>query len=234
MKPNYKVDPRPIQACFHDTYLIGDSLVRELYVNLESRWGPPGEHVPTPVHANLSFAMEDNHYVDFLWDPFLNQTSIADLRNLKTRMHAGVEQRYSPTSVVAGAGLWHARHFDETFAQQFEVDFRHLMKSRFGLRTTEARPIFMPIIPPLSDRLNDERTASLTPDRIDALNSLLYNLTEQYHVDMLLSPLAARSFDCPSMPIIVRPQLLFEREGNALATTSCHQRPRVHRRSLPG
>lgn len=191
MKPNYKIDPRPIEACFRDAYLIGDSVTRELFVNLETRWGQPGDHDAAPVHTNLSFPLDDGHYVDFLWDPYLNQTHIADLRNTKPSLQAGVEQWYSPTSVITGAGLWHARHLDDEFEQRFEADVRHLLRSRFGLRQSEARPIFMPIIPPYYPHLDEERAAWLTPDRIDALNNLLYNLTRQYHVDMLLAPLSA-------------------------------------------
>lgn len=191
MKPSYKFDPHPVQACFRDTYLIGDSSVRELFTDLKSKWGQSGAHQSTTVHANLSFTVDDGQLIDFIWDPYLNRTHLADLRNAKPTWQAGVEQWYSPRSVVVGAGLWHARYLDSAFEKHFEADFRRLMKSRFGLRASEARPIFLPIIPPYFPRLNDDRVATLTPERIDAINNLLFNLTREYHADMLLAPLPA-------------------------------------------
>lgn len=191
MKHNYKTNSQPIQACFRDVYLIGDSSVRELFTDLESRWGQPGDHEPAPVHANLSFTVDDGQSVDFVWDPYLNQTHLADLRNAKTGLQAGVEQSYSPTSVVVGAGFWHARYLDNAYDEQFDNDVHRLLTTRLGLRRSEAQPIFLPIIPPYFPRLNHERSATLTPRRVDKINSLLYTLSREHNVDLLLAALPA-------------------------------------------
>lgn len=191
MKPNFQLEPSRIQACFRDTYLVGDSSARELFIELESRLGLPGVHEGAPTHANLSLTLTDGQTVDFIWDPYLNSTRLADLRNTKSAPHAGVKQWHSPTTVVVGAGLWHARYLDSTYSKELDANARRLMNSRDGLRGSEAEPIFLPIIPPYFPRLSEERSATLTPERIDTLNGMLYNMSQQYGAEMLLAPLPA-------------------------------------------
>jgi N-acetylneuraminate 9-O-acetyltransferase len=190
MKPNYRVNFQPIQSCFRESVLIGDSITRELFNALEAKWGRPDNHEDGPAHSNLTFALQDGDTIDFIWDPYLNNTHLAALRNTKASPHAGVDQQYSPTSVVVGGGLWHARYLNES-ASILEKHLENLVASRRGLRPSEAIPIFLPLIQPYSASLDPERSATLTPERIRGLNEILVEVSSWSRYDVLEAVLVA-------------------------------------------
>jgi N-acetylneuraminate 9-O-acetyltransferase len=190
MKPNYRVNPQPIQSCFRESVLIGDSITRELFYALEAKCGRPGNHEDGPAHSNLTFALRDGDTIDFIWDPYLNRTNLGALRNAKAAPHAGVDQQYSPTSVVVGGGLWYARYLNLS-APTFETHVENLIHSRSNLRPSEAIPIFLPMIQPYSASLDPERNVTLTPERIRGLNEILVEVSSWSGYDVLNAVLVA-------------------------------------------
>lgn len=159
MKP--KIDQHRMESCFKRITIIGDSSARELFTEFST----------TERHSNSSFPV-DGGTIDFIWDPYLNTTYLAGLKRSKVTRHAGIDQPYAPTYVVVGGGLWHARH-----GVDFSSTLGHLIDSRDGLRGSEVVPVFLPVPPPYFEWLNHERSLTMSPSRIQALNRQLANVT---------------------------------------------------------
>lgn len=122
-------------------------------------------------HTNISFAAGGAEIV-FIWDPFLNETSIAN----STRVTHATEHHYRPDVLVIGAGLWHVKHLNDSYPPRLtEAVTKTSVSQRSELhmnRTTSHRleTLFLPLT--ISDQINTSHNGSqsLTRERIMAAN----------------------------------------------------------------
>ena len=192
--------------------LIGDSSVRQLIEELTREFptydpysepDPEVEHDlyrfgfpkrlelgPAQKHSNISYQSGQGSF-EFIWDPYLNSTSLAALRDtrlLSAQQNSVLPEPRSPKYAVVGGGLWHARHINSAendSRSAFAADVGDLINSRLGLHDTQMVPVFLPLTQPYYPWLNPDRGSSMTPTRIRTLNNDLARLSEEHDFDVV-------------------------------------------------
>ena len=173
---------------------IGDSTIRQIYWALTRKLDAQvtGDRNPAPkLHDDLTFHTADVT-VEFVWDPFLNSTALN--RHLLGLRHAiddtSLAERSTTPAIpilLVGGGLWHARHLGPESLKQFR---RSIDRIALGLSPATAitllptswdQPdrnlvVLAPVQPPLYNRLSVSRAISMTPIKVEALNSYLRQL----------------------------------------------------------
>lgn len=132
--------------------------------------------------------------LEFIWDPWLNSSNFRDqlarFRQPAAPMKFGMERTDSPGLLVVGTpGLWAARHGGDEYMDLFrsgvdqlapymkeDLDSVLMSHPRKPGRATEWLPNQLHVVPvpiPSYKRLTRARRASMTPDKITAMNSYL-------------------------------------------------------------
>ncbi|KAM0812839.1 putative Cas1p 10 TM acyl transferase domain-containing protein [Seiridium cardinale] len=192
----------------------GDSTVRQIYWAAATRLDHEKAHVALldvvvddSQHSNLLFEAEGVK-LEFIWDPWLNSShlhrELTRFRVQETFADSGAvrsKDEESPALVVLGApGLWAARHGADDYFDIFKrgiEDIRIHLSSYLGetlvtptkdsRRNYDLAPnqiILAPVQVPWYESLSAERAKTITPERVDKMNSFLAGLSkeEQSHV----------------------------------------------------
>ena len=189
-------DAAEASNCLKQLTIIGDSTARQLFWALADKLNSrakvsTGSLELSPLiarHANMSLEVGGGRELHFIWDPYLNSTSLSRF----------------PTSlaqvVVISGGLWQARYLNEHHLRMFE---RHLTRqvaeyyktnnknrtASLPEATASNRPIFLPISPPFQPSLDSNRSETMTPERISAINADLKTLAKDQGVDVMWATL---------------------------------------------
>ena len=193
---------------------IGDSTTRQLYWMSANRLDHYKQEVATldfyvSDTKQRDLAMEaEGVNLEFIWDPWLNSSRLHDelarfrpFPDRDAQDKLGTADRDSAALLVLGApGLWAARHggvdFLEIFGHNIDRIRPYLSTSlgaTMGARSPKENPSFssppnqillIPVPEPLYEQLSTGRMDTITPERIDALNSYLgeFSEAEQSHV----------------------------------------------------
>ncbi|KAK6067298.1 Cas1p-like protein [Seiridium cupressi] len=192
----------------------GDSTVRQIYWAAATRLDHEKAHVALldvvvddSQHSNLLFEAEGVK-LEFIWDPWLNSShlhrELTRFRVQETFADSGAvrsKDEESPALVVLGApGLWAARHGGDDYFDIFKrgiEDIRIHLSSYLGetlvtptknsRRNYDLAPnqiLLAPVQVPWYESLSVERAKTITPERVDKMNSFLAGLSkeEQSHV----------------------------------------------------
>jgi hypothetical protein len=100
------------------------------------------------------------------------------------------------TSVVVGGGLWHAKHPGEGYLTTFEDNIgallglsrkRNIFNSTMLIDRRKRLLLFVPVLSPDYDMLDEDRNATLTPGWLSALNDYLLQPSVRQGVQILWS-----------------------------------------------
>ncbi|KAI9721733.1 MAG: hypothetical protein M1812_002068 [Candelaria pacifica] len=191
---------------------VGDSTIRQIFwatAKKLDRAGADEAMVQADQHGDLEF-IRDGVDIQFVWDPYLN-TSRLHQELIAYRDHPtsslGKHQNITESAAVilAGAGLWYARHVPLAHLRQFKhaidsiVPFMYpppaikvgsLNSSRTAVSAKgDANNLLLiaPVQQPFYEMLSPSRAETITPDRIDPMNDYLQQLSAFQGADIAWS-----------------------------------------------
>lgn len=180
----------------NDAVFIGDSTVREVFWAMARKLNPvaaEAESVKAEKHGDIQFH-DGATTLSFIWDPFLRSNDLT--RYLEaSRGNADAPDRValpmSKALVVIGGGLWFAkegRNPVEEFKQAIDkLALPSKSSGRIGstFQAGANRARFLPVQPPLYERLDAEHKDALNKKDIDAMNKYLKHLPAEYGIHAL-------------------------------------------------
>ncbi|KAI4174022.1 MAG: hypothetical protein LQ343_002585 [Gyalolechia ehrenbergii] len=199
---------KDIQSCMSGQRIvyIGDSATRQLFWASAKKLNmtvADEEMREAGKHEDLTFE-EGDVMVDFIWDPFLNSSSLRGdlLSYLNDGLQGNADTVGKAGLVIVGGGLWFARNFGSDWLDQFKDSIDYLVPL-LGLRRGAAATLYSPpgirrqgkghhvyVTPvqiPLYDVLSPVRAASMTPAKINPMNEYLYNASKTKGVKVVWS-----------------------------------------------
>ncbi|KAL8656723.1 MAG: hypothetical protein Q9210_000064 [Variospora velana] len=189
---------KDIRTCLQGQRIvfIGDSTTRQLFWATAKKLNATAadeEMRAAGKHENLMFN-EGDVAVDFIWDPFLNSSSLRHelLSYLNGETQEDVDNVWKAGLITVGGGLWYARHFELDSLNRFQDSFDYLSpllsvprnsvqtlySPPSGKRRDGAHHVYVaPVQIPFYDVLSPARAATMTPAKIRPLNEHLYNVS---------------------------------------------------------
>lgn len=179
---------------------VGDTTVRQVFwaaaKKLDSLWVSDRQQ-ELDNHEDLHLE-RDGARLSFLWDPFLNGTGFrGELKAYmeRNKPRRGEEKKLQPSDgrrrsvlLFIGGGLWHARHLGDMYL----TDFNHVVDRVAAVMSTthdrltspanirahgsdgvDDQIFFAPVPDPLIDRLSPSREATISQNKIWAMNDHL-------------------------------------------------------------
>ncbi|KAI9809793.1 MAG: hypothetical protein M1825_000226 [Sarcosagium campestre] len=176
---------------------IGDSTTRQIFHAFAKKLD---QSVASEIrqtadqHSNLTLE-NSGVTVQFLWDPYLNSTELTRELELyqaeTTQEHTG---EGSAAIVLVGGGLWHARHLAGDAIKSFQLAADNVVSYMPPVRVaseTRGRSnhspnylLLAPVQTPWYENLSPAREKTITPDRIEAMNDYLDQLTVKHGSDV--------------------------------------------------
>lgn len=189
---------KDVQTCLQGQRIvfIGDSTTRQLFWATAKKLNATAadeEMRAAGKHENLMFN-EGGVAVDFIWDPFLNSSSLRHelLSYLNGETQEDMDNVWKAGLITVGGGLWYARHFELDSLNYFQDSFDYLSPllsvpqnsaqtlycPPSGKRRDEAHHVYVaPVQVPFYGGLSPVRAATMTPAKIRPLNEYLYNVS---------------------------------------------------------
>ncbi|KAI0382912.1 Cas1p-domain-containing protein [Hypomontagnella monticulosa] len=209
---------RAINDCLRGrrTVFVGDSVTRQLFWAAARRLDA-ADVVSPAKHQDLSLNV-DGVKVKFIWDPWLNSTALkATLRAIPPEPKSIYDERKGtlPTDliVIGAPGLWAARYggddYLDLFAQGVSGIIPYLSSTMPKPESTieiGTRIFLAPVQTPVYDKLSPNRSITITPDRIKAMNDYLLQLSpsQSLHVPWVFNRLSIdpkNSFDVDGLHV---------------------------------
>ncbi|KAI2636398.1 Cas1p-domain-containing protein [Hypomontagnella submonticulosa] len=199
--------PKATHDCLHGrrAVFIGDSAIRQLFWAAARRLDAKGLLAPAK-HRDLSFDA-DSVKVEFIWDPWLNSTALKTILWALPTKPAYIYE-YEETKgalpadliVVGAPGLWAARYGGDDYLKLFVEGVQAVIpylssptpKSQ-AVAGIGPRIFLAPVQNPEYDKLSPNRSVTITPDRIDAMNEYLSLLSPRrsLHVPWAFNQMSA-------------------------------------------
>ncbi|KAH7360631.1 10 TM acyl transferase domain found in Cas1p-domain-containing protein [Rhexocercosporidium sp. MPI-PUGE-AT-0058] len=204
---------RDIQECFRKRRLvfIGDSTTRQIFWAVAKKMDQQKAQKEIEEmldldekHTDLAFE-SDGIKVQFIWDPWLNSTALAEeLKLFKAYSPAKSDGVESAGLLLLGTpGLWYARHGQENYFKEFRdsIDaiipyMDHLSENDTSLpvpmtlasrRESPNLLLMAPIQVPRYEALSPSRVETMTPEKIDQMNDFLQQVSAHSRADVVWS-----------------------------------------------
>ncbi|CZS93565.1 uncharacterized protein RCO7_09527 [Rhynchosporium graminicola] len=202
-----------IQECFQDKKLVfvGDSTTRQIFWAVARKIDLQKAQREIEVmldldekHTDLEFEA-DGIKVQFIWDPWLNSTRLAEeLELFKAYSPATSEGAQSAGLVLLGTpGLWYARHGQENYFKDFRTAIDAIIPYMdhpsenntsipvpMTLASRHDSPnllLLAPIQVPRYEALSPSRVETMTPEKIDQMNAFLQQASAHSRADVVWS-----------------------------------------------
>ncbi|KAK0129754.1 hypothetical protein ONS96_000309 [Cadophora gregata f. sp. sojae] len=204
---------RDMQECFQKRRLvfIGDSTTRQIFWAVAKKIDQQRAQKEIETldldekHTDLAFE-SDGIKVQFVWDPWLNSTTLAEeLKLFKAYSPAKSDGPESAGLLLLGTpGLWYARHGQENYFKEFRdsIDavipyMDHLPENDTSisgvpmtLASRQESPnllLMAPIQVPRYEALSPSRVETMTPEKIDQMNDFLQQVSAHSRADVVWS-----------------------------------------------
>ena len=180
---------------------IGDSTTRDLFWAMARKLGF-NERGKQDKHADLSLRLREV-VVDFIWDPYLNTSSLHREVNVALLTVEDLGAFEATAILVIGGGLWHARYLEEDYSSQYVtslgqissvVTTGHQVQQQNKhhahpdhVPRPESLTVLAPVPIPVYTALSQVRAQTITPDKIDTLNSYLQQFSAVTRVPIVRS-----------------------------------------------
>lgn len=171
----YKTNDVTLCLASQRVVFAGDSITRQLYYSFAHAAdpslpsGPPSDD---QKHQDITLRTEGGTSILFYWDPYLNGTHALDL--LRSSKKLG-----RPSLAVFGSGLWYLRHRDSGGIAAWEamIDRTYSIISQNSENIAD-QIIWLPVEEPVSSKLSVERSATIHPSEVEAMNAdLIHRVT---------------------------------------------------------
>ena len=188
---------------------VGDTNTRQIFWAVAKKINPDAAYEDSRIaskHGNIHFKF-DGLRVDFIWDPYLNSSTLA--KELELYQENGIRDNQealresankTAAMILLGGGLWHARQYDVGAVRRFKNDIEKIVKytTRSPATAFDSQAPFLagnegvgdivfvsPVEEPLYAFLSPSRKATILPEEVDQMNGYLHQLSPQ---DGLLVP----------------------------------------------
>ncbi|KAL4069678.1 10 TM acyl transferase domain found in Cas1p-domain-containing protein [Scleroderma yunnanense] len=216
----HQYQPKDASRCLASRRVVfaGDSVTRTLYFQLVHLLDPKLPGAPpqdNQKHSDHSFVTSTDITLDFIWDPFLNTTSVLTLINPKE----GTPGVSSPALLVLGSGLWYLRYANSSGSLPA---WEAMVQSHIdAITTAPIKPaeevVFLPVEDVVTSKLSPERYNTMHSSDIDAMNSDLYHRIKPSYTSSFWSSLG------PTAAVPVRFPLVFNKLlGDSLTEDGLH------------
>lgn len=195
---------KDVSTCFPSQRLVfaGDSNVRDIFwavakkldAHQVTRIMEAMNETDDSKHSDINFSSKSVE-LRFLWDPYINSTSLTrELVATQRRQmgHAG-NHSITPSLLLIGAGSWFARYLGDSW----QADYQNALARLFTLAAEPQQPtrnvsftdsiIFLPVQTPVFSRLSDAQWLSMTGTKLDTMNALLMDLSMKERATVLWS-----------------------------------------------
>ena len=201
-----------IEKCLQCKKLLfaGDSTIRRIFWATARKLDnsranqAEQEYQLANMHIDHNFSIGCSK-LEFLWDPFLNSSTLREeLQDYQAR-HA-VQEPYDnmkteAAAILVGSGLWQARYndtdslgsFKETvdrvlhFLPQNTLTSPRLILPPFARGSSANLMLFAPVMTPYYQKLHTDRAATLRPEKLLPMNQYLQDLQESRSLEVLWS-----------------------------------------------
>jgi N-acetylneuraminate 9-O-acetyltransferase len=198
---------KPIEKCLPQRRMlfVGDSTIRQVFwataKKLDKKQADEIEGY-TKKHSDIQFE-SNGVQVHFIWDPYLNSTSLhAELTTYK-KSEQGDKKAKSAAVILVGGGQWFARHIETNALKQFKGAIDEIMpfmgtskakgdeSSKAGIHSVSGTGsnllLLAPVQVPWYDSLSPSRATTMKPEEIDAMNDYLQQLSNHQGADVAWS-----------------------------------------------
>ncbi|KAH7340449.1 Cas1p-domain-containing protein [Rhizoctonia solani] len=171
----YKTNDATTCLASQRVVFAGDSITRQLYysfahaVDPSLPTGPPSDG---QKHKDATLRTKGGTELLFHWDPFLNGTNSLDILQSSARVGR-------PALAVFGSGLWYLRHRDSGGIAAWEamIDKTYSIISQNAENIAD-QIVWLPVENPVPSKLSSERSATIHPADVEAMNSdLIHRVT---------------------------------------------------------
>lgn len=171
----YKTNDVTLCLASQRVVFAGDSITRQLYYSFAHAAdptlpsGPPSDD---QKHQDITLRTKGGTSILFYWDPFLNGTHALDI--LRSGTKSG-----RPSLAVFGSGLWYLRHRDSGGIAAWEamIDRTYSIISQNSENIAD-QIVWLPVEEPVSSKLSAERSATIHPSDVEAMNAdLIHRVT---------------------------------------------------------
>lgn len=212
---------------------IGDSTVREIFwatARALNKKTAAEASTKAEKHANLDFK-EGSTAIRFIWDPFLNSSEASQYMSRSRSNTPGSEENKTGGLVVVGSGLWFAKEDQrsvESFKDAIDALTDHLPLPELGSKSNQ-RPIFIPVQPPYYERLDNDHKPTMTPDKVNAMNTYLEEVALSHDVKYLpnflrmVEGMPASAYEPKGLHVM--PQIA-DRQAEVILNLRCNDRER--------
>ncbi|TFK30348.1 O-acetyltransferase [Coprinopsis marcescibilis] len=173
---------------------VGDSVTRKLFFQFAHLLDPSlATEPPNDNQRHQDHDLQTTHgtRVVFVWDPFLNGTYITSALSPSSTGRNGLKKD-PPALLVLGSGLWYLRYADTSGGiPAWEANIENLFEKLSAATKPIADSIVvLPVEEVVPSMLSAERSNTMHPSDIDAMNSDLYHRVAQHMpvFEALLSP----------------------------------------------
>lgn len=160
MMHNYKA--QDLSQCLQHSRIVyvGDSIVRQQYFSAVKMIRPNIDTNGEP-HVNRKFVFQDEKLVlEFLWDPYLNETVFQ-------------EQLQKPSLMVIGGGAWHMHYSEENYFEQWQKSIDNIFdKVMMNLELADTI-VLNPVEVPNYNKLSQNKASTMTLEKIEKMNNYL-------------------------------------------------------------
>ena len=203
---------KDISTCFQSRKIVlaGDSTIRQIFWAIAKKLdldSVTDTMTDGRQHADLSLKKK-NVDLHFIWDPFLNTTRLHHELLLYQNRVATTEssldyEKQVASIILAGGGLWHARHFKDDLVSQYVDTIGNIsryFRPSFHPDTSDQRLVLpaaaasaedllliAPVQLPQYEALTPERGNTITPTRIESMNRHLEEISVSQSASVLFS-----------------------------------------------
>ena len=191
----HKYHTEDLTRCFRDQKIVfvGDSVTRQIFWATARKLGSQG---PSDEDPHLDQYLGFNGVtLEFVWDPYMNSTALNREISAATLPEDGSEIAGTTAILLIGGGLWHARYVEEyypSFQNSISLISRntHLHDGKMlELRSSASASnhliaesfktliAFAPVPVPAYDSLSHARAETITPEKVDTMNSYLHKVS---------------------------------------------------------
>ncbi|MCJ1394105.1 hypothetical protein MMC18_006983 [Xylographa bjoerkii] len=203
---------KDISTCFDSRRIVlaGDSTIRQVFWAIAKRLdADSATEALTEGHQHADISINrKNVDLDFIWDPFLNTTRLHHELLLYQKRTATTEDDHDigkqvASIILAGGGLWHARHFKDDPILRYADDIGNIsayMRTSHQPDTSGQRLmlpaaaaadedllLIAPVQLPLYEALSLERANKITPAIVEPMNIHLHEMSRLQKVEVLSS-----------------------------------------------
>ncbi|KAI7900731.1 10 TM acyl transferase domain found in Cas1p-domain-containing protein [Cokeromyces recurvatus] len=138
---------------------IGDSIVRQQFFAAVQLIRPNIDISGEP-HVNRKYVFDKERItIEFFWDPYLNETRID-------------KPTGNPSLLVVGTGAWQMRYLGDDYFESWKASMNRVFNAAQSSKIADAL-LVSPVEIPDYVHLSPDRTATITMDKIERMNSYL-------------------------------------------------------------